>query len=1079
MKLGAVAENTNAVRMPENKKERAAGTEFKEGQIIEGTVTNVGDKVSMDFSGRTLNFAKESVPGAAKGQVRRFQVMSSGEKGVTLREISVQASGRRGSGVAAMQVDNSRVLTAQAEQEEADAQEEESDAAGRLTGEDYEALIKEKYTLEGFNLTRLARAIERVKAGRQEREEATISQHEKKKQFKEEIRSMAEHSLKNGPMAEYLTNLLARANIPVTQEKIDEIAEAVTYGVEAVAGLSDGAKAYLIGNGRTPDITNLYKAAHSGAAKQQKLTEEVWEELRPAAEGVLAEAGIAADDGGLFDARWLMEHDLALTPENLVYKRELDMLAEECTPQQMLEQAVDAVAKGNAAVQAELAKEPQQLWDETRAERYVQEFAQILPETVDAAAKRLGTEGKDAGQELSLDFLKQVQQMLRAGGRDGISIEDVTARRQLEEIRLKLTAEAGARLLHQGIHLDTDGLGKIVEGLRAIENEYYQNLYREVGGDGEDAGSIALLRATDEAVTQLKDAPAYVLGVTFHERAIQTVASLKEAGGELAAQFDRAMEHYEALMTKPRADMGDSIKTAFRNVGEVLSGMGLAATPENERAVRIMAYNHIELTKENLDGMKLYDAKVQELLENMNPAACASLIKKGINPIDMPIDDLNASLAALAGEEGATTEEKYSNYLVMLDQKKGLTAEERESYIGIYRLLNQVTKSDGAAIGVLAASGRELTLGNLLSAVRTRKKGGVDTVVDDTLGGVSAADTGNKSISDQIGAAFGYQQLMAGRVAEDLTPDKLAAIGGSEAALAMTPEELSRALKEADNTAEAGQFSQERAQELADTVANSGAEQTFLSHFHEEKTVRALRAARHLLGGTSVKERIREIAGKYGVDGEMSEIDMEKAGNAQNLQDMVEEWADSADKVIDGVFGNAALGGEDSMLLLSLQGAVRLSRSLAKQEFYEIPLQSGGGFVKMNLTVVHTGSEKGSVSIRLKGEETVDISLKVEGNRISGYVVAASRGELDRMRQGEDTLRQSLKEQGFEVARWDYGLQGGSVDPSLVQNMPAAGQGAPKEDAGTGKTRTDNLYLAARTVIKMAVPTERKDRYGL
>lgn len=513
--------------------------------------------------------------------------------------------------------------------------------------------------------------------------------------------------------------------------------------------------------------------------------------------------------------------------------------------------------------------------------------------------------------------------------------------------------------------------------------------------------------------------------------------------------------------------MGDSIRTAFRNVDEVLSGMGLDATPENQRAVRIMAYNHIELTQENLDEMKLYDAKVQELLNNMNPAACAGLIKKGVNPLDLPIDELNGELTRLREEEGATTEEKYSNYLVMLDQKKELSAQERESYIGIYRLLNQVAKSDGAAIGVLAASGRELTLSNLLSAVRTRKKGGMDASVDDAFGGVSANVQG--SISEQIGAAFRYEQRMAGQAAEELTPDKLEAVGGSEAALSMTPEELSRALKEADNTAEMAQFSQGRAQELAETVAEGGAEQAFLSRFHEEKSVRTLRAARHILGGVSVKERIGALAGKYGVEDQMPEIDMEKVENAQNLQNMVEEWADSADKVIDDVFGNASLSGEDSMLLLSLQGAVRLTRSLAKQEFYEIPLQSGGSFVKLNLTVVHAGSGEGSVSIRLKGEEDVDISLRMDGDCVNGYIVAASRGELDRMRGREETIKESLKEQGFEVTQWNYGLRTGSADPVAAQKVPATVQEAPEDGTGTGKTRTDNLYLAARTVIKMAV----------
>lgn len=1068
MKLGAVAENTNtnAVAKTAGNKEKSEKATYREGQIIEGTVTDVGEKVSMDFSGRKLSFPKESVPGASKGQVRRFQVMSAGEKGITLREISVQASGARGSGSAAMQVENSRILTAQAEQEQSE-QEEDDEAAQRVTGEDYEALCEEKYTLEGFNLTRLARAIERIKAGRQMRAETVEGQQEKKKQFKEDVRHMAERAVKNGPMAEYLADLLVRADIPITQEKIDEIAKAVTYGAEAVSGLGDGAKAYLIGGGLAPDITNLYKAAHSGAGKEQKLSEEVWQELRPAAEGVLAEAGLQADAAGLADARWLMEHDLSLTAENLIYKKELDALAQECPPEQILEKAVDAVSKGEQAAKAQMGAGPQQLWEEARAQRYIGEFAQILPETADAAAAQLRAEGKDTGEGVSLDFLKKVQQMLREGKTFDVSIADVTARRQLEEIRFKLTAEAGAKLLHQGIRLDTDGLEKIVEGLRAIENEYYQNLYKEVGGDADDAGSIELLRRTDEAVAQLKNAPAHVLGVTFQTRFVQTVEGLRAAGEELTAQFDRAMERYEALMTKPRADMGDSIRTAFRNVDEVLSGMGLDATPENQRAVRIMAYNHIELTQENLDEMKLYDAKVQELLNNMNPAACAGLIKKGVNPLDLPIDELNGELTRLREEEGATTEEKYSNYLVMLDQKKELSAQERESYIGIYRLLNQVAKSDGAAIGVLAASGRELTLSNLLSAVRTRKKGGMDASVDDAFGGVSANVQG--SISEQIGAAFRYEQRMAGQAAEELTPDKLEAVGGSEAALSMTPEELSRALKEADNTAEMAQFSQGRAQELAETVAEGGAEQAFLSRFHEEKSVRTLRAARHILGGVSVKERIGALAGKYGVEDQMPEIDMEKVENAQNLQNMVEEWADSADKVIDDVFGNASLSGEDSMLLLSLQGAVRLTRSLAKQEFYEIPLQSGGSFVKLNLTVVHAGSGEGSVSIRLKGEEDVDILLRMDGDCVNGYIVAASRGELDRMRGREETIKESLKEQGFEVTQWNYGLRTGSADPVAAQKVPATVQEAPEDGTGTGKTRTDNLYLAARTVIKMAV----------
>lgn len=1075
MRITSAPENASAAAKTAANKEKVQKPLYQEGQIIEGTVVDVDDKVSIDFSGRKLSFPKESVPDAAKGQVRRFQVLSSGPKGIALKEVGAQTAANFG-GVASLKVDNMRILAAYEEREQSEAKEEE-DGAKRLTGEDYKDLCEENYTLEGFNLTRLSRAIERIKTNRESREEEIGLRQERKKQEKDDIRQMAEHALNNHPLANYLTSLLSQANIPVTQEKIDELADALSRGVEAVSALDDKAKAYLIGGELAPDITNLYKAAHSGAGKVQALPEEVWEELAPAAEKVLAQAGLEADEKGLLNARWLMEHDLALTEENLIYKQELDELSENCPPEEILKKAVETVAGGETAAATELSKKPGEVLLEGRAARYVQEFAEILPETVDAAAAKVKSEGKDAGS-VSLSFLKQVQSLLSEGRMEHVQIQDITARRQLEEIRFMLTAQAGTRLLHQGIRLDTDELEKIVNGLREVENEYYRNLYREVGGDIADTENIALLRETDEAVSQLKAAPAYVLGVTFTVRTVQTVSSLSEAGGQLAAQFEGAMERYEALMTKPRADMGDSIRTAFRNVDEVLNGMGLEATPENSRAVRIMAYSHIELTGENLDEMKLYDAKVQELVSNLNPAACASLIKKGINPLDMPVDELNAELTKLREEEGATTQEKYSNYLVMLDQKKELTSEERESYIGIYRLLNQVAKSDGAAIGVLAASKREITLSNLLSAVRTRKKGSVDAAVDDEFGGIFSNIQG-KSISDQIGAAFAYGQRMAQAAAEELTPQKLDEIGGSEAAMEMTTEEISRALKHTDNSSESEQFSAQRAAEIVETVAGSGAEQAFLSRFSQEKSVRTIRAARHILGGASVQGRIRELAAKYGEETDFPEIDMEKAVNSENLQNMVEKWADSADKMIDTVFDNLSLTGADSMLLLSLQGAVKLTRNLAKQEFYEIPLKGESGFVKMNLTVVHSGSAGGNVSIHFKAKgsvqtdgmtvmEDVDISLKIEKQSVSGYVVTGSRQALDNMQEKEEQIRQSLMEQGFEVVHWNYGLQTKPAKSGEVQGIPAV-QKQPEDSAGTGVTRTDNLYLAARTVIKAAV----------
>lgn len=74
MRIGATPENANAAAKADaainvaGKNGRTERPAFREGQIIEGTVTDVDDKVSIDFSGKKLSFPKESVPGLQRGR---------------------------------------------------------------------------------------------------------------------------------------------------------------------------------------------------------------------------------------------------------------------------------------------------------------------------------------------------------------------------------------------------------------------------------------------------------------------------------------------------------------------------------------------------------------------------------------------------------------------------------------------------------------------------------------------------------------------------------------------------------------------------------------------------------------------------------------------------------------------------------------------------------------------------------------------------------------------------------------------------------------------------------------------------
>lgn len=1055
--------NVNSIYRKQAEQDRQ-NSGFLAGQILEGIVTETGSQVSMDFSGRTLSFPSESVPGAYCGQIRKFEVLEAGENGVKLKELGSNQV-KNIPGKLPVQVDNAPVTAheqAIPEDEASEEQEQAKNVAGRMTGKDYSELAKEGFTLESFELERLARALERIKAGRQQRDMDVERFQEKKRDTRESIRDAAEKLLNGRPGSQYLAELFEQMDIPVTEEKIREVTEAVGLGGELLKrGLSDGAKAFLISNEQKPSIRNLYQASFNGRNNAKPVSDDVWQQLRASAESVLRESGMENNEKNLQAARYLVEYELPVTAQNIRYKNELDRLEEACNPQEMLEKVLVQASEGRPAADALLGKDSQMLEMELEVNSAIHDLKQILPETVDAAAELL--QSRNETSSFSLSFLKNLQQEL-SGSNAHRALQEVTARRRLEEVRLKLTADAGLKLVSRGIHLYTDDLDKIVQGLRDLENEYYSGLYLETSSKKASEEELSLLRQTAESVAQIKQAPMQILGETFVTRHIETLTSLRETGNRLAAQYAQAGERYEALMTKPRADMGDRLDTAFRNVDSLLEQMKLEPTEANRRAVRMITYSHAELNEENLTRMKEYDATVRQLLRDMNPAACARMIQNGVNPLRMPLAELSDTLRDIQEREGATTEEKFSNFLVKLDRKHELTKQERDAYIGVYRLLHQIVKSDGAAAGALAAEGRELTLENLLSAIRTRKKGGIDAAVDEQFGGIDGGKAEN-DIAGQIEEAFTQIKTAAVYVQNYITPEAMDKLGGPEQLLQMHAQDIAEQMADAVHEDEDMQFGRLRAQEMTDILANCDAECAFLQSYGQAVTTNTLHAAREFLSGRSIYGTVKRIAEKYGMAVPDDTGDAEVIEHAENLRDAVEEWNDSADKTIEQLFEQAPLTGEDSSLLLWMRGAIQLTGALADRECYEIPLRAESGFVKLNLTVRHSGADRGLVRAAFRGtKQNLSFELRMEGKRISCYMVADSSEALSALQAGEDNMKKSLMEQGFEITRWDYGVKTRSDGGEMYGNFLGRVAG---EHTASEETRTDDMYLAAKTLIQI------------
>jgi hypothetical protein len=633
----------------------------------------------------------------------------------------------------------------------------------RMTEDDFKELSNEGMTLEEYNIERLERALTRIKKQRAVKEDNLEDQIESNEQKQETIKDM--NSLNR--VSKKIVEKLMEADLPVTESNVAKIANAMEMA-GAASQISDKAMNYLIKTNSEPTIENIYKAQHSGNySNSYAISEEAWDGLKSKVENVLGDAELDINEENISNAKWLLDNQLPLTEQTLWSLKDLKAIQSKTNVHDILNKVVAAMANGQRPDKASLS-----IVDEERAKKAIEAFHNISDDAVKIAvmqsseldngincnklqlAQNLLDTQKTTGVTKTEDEKKVFSTLVdNVKNLESLDIQTIQVRRQLEEIRLKMTVEAGGQLIKKGFHLQTDELSKVIDGLKELENEYYSNFLKE-GNATVTSENIDLLKGTLQGISSLKEMPSFVLGSTLSTRNIQTVNSLLLEGYECKQTLDKANQTYEALMTKPRSDMGDSIKKAFQNVDAILEDLDLETTNANQRAVRILGYNGIDITKENIQQVKMYDEQVNSMMKNLHPAVTVELIKEGINPLNIPIQELNQQISKIKNEIGIKDEEKYSKYLWKLEKDKGITEEERKSYIGIYRLVNAVEKSDGAALGAVIKAGQEITMNNLLTAIRTKNSGGIKTAIDDNFGALENITYQKDRIHNQINTAF-------------------------------------------------------------------------------------------------------------------------------------------------------------------------------------------------------------------------------------------------------------------------------------------------------------------------------------
>ncbi|MBD5444406.1 MAG: hypothetical protein HDR29_02520 [Lachnospiraceae bacterium] len=865
--------------------------------------------------------------------------------------------------------------------------------------------------------------------------------------------------------ARELCNQFAEHDVPLTEENVKDAQKAYDRAAE-LKEMTEGAIKYMVENQMEPTIDNLYLSNHSstsdsdrqgrgyysdGSGYYAKKAEEFsWQQLRPQMEKVLTEADLEVNEKTLEDAKWLIEKGIPLTPEAVVRLYKLDNLTFPQDDEQIMSAIAAAISDGKSAGEADLADGKSSF---EKAAEYVERFEYITDEAVDKTVAD--------GKELTLSNLETAQKQLEdvrtsteKNVEDNViditnnsittdsvvteSIENIAARRQLEEVRLIMTIEANRKLLESGYSIDTTELEKLVDDLRQIEAWQKQRLFGEE--DIERASEKSdLYTETRSKVSEIPYMPIDVVGRFKVSDEDFTLNQVHIDGRALRNHYDDAQEKYEAWMTTIREDLGDNIHKAFQNVDDILENMGFETNEENRRAVRILGYNSMELTEKNIQVVKESDMELRRVIDKMTPVAVLQTIRDGKNPLEMTVPELNDYLDSMQYEKEQETE-KYSKFLYKLDKNKEINEEERTAYIGIYRMLRQFEKNDDAAVGALLNMSAEFSFKNMLSAVRSSKKVGMDYVVDDDFDGIEAIAK-NVSITTQIESGFRkYYRDIVGDIADRM------------------------AKQEASVEKE---YQEEQLQDCRQSCEVENAVIEELLHNRQPVSVNNLEAANMLLNKRGfLFKKLNELTDSVS-EGEVKAA-ISKLTDSMTDKDSVQEAYEEMQEVFDEVLEEAqyaeGISYIDLKTIQSCHKQLTLAGNLAKEENYHIPVEINGETTSIHLKVLHGKEDGGKVKATLSTESygKVAAEFSIRNNQVSGYIACTTSEGVEAIQSQKDSLQENLRNtvESLIQNKMELGSIGVVHSSELDLNSFTA------EEAQDGSSvQTADLYQVAKAFI--------------
>ena len=804
------------------------------------------------------------------------------------------------------------------------------------------------------------------------------------------------------------------ADIAVNDESVAEVKGTLEKSKE-LKPLSENTKNYMVANGIEPSIAGIYQAQAATSSSisadgvtigrcANTISDADFEALRPGIEKIIASSGLEVNDNTLADARAFIDAQIPVTKENLEYKAQLDAIDIEkiqADPDEMLNKILDNMKLGEKAENTLVTGSP------------IDDIRTAL-DTINRA------EYSDVANVVSKGETFTIASTGNSEVRNQASDVQQAADKAYDTLvtaRVLMSANASVYLVKNNISILTTPIDELNSML--MEYEQADGMYEEA-----QIAYTDVLEAR-KTLNEIVRNPARVF----------------------ASMFDKMNETYEAVGTQIRGDLGDSLKKAVQgSADDIIKELGLEGTDEDKEAIKILAANNMDMTKENVETVKSVNAMINNLIKNMKPETVLNMIKDGVNPMNASIEEVNEYLTEANDKASKDNEEKFSKFLYKLDRTNGITKEQRKQFIGIYQMMNIFTRDAGVAAGALIKQGAEVTMNNLMTAYNSRKHYDMDTVIDENTG-----------MAEVSGIANYYSALFM-------------ANGGL-----VTP----NTLKNVDNSSGIGEQSVEMFIEQLEDNYDAAAEEQYYEEYLKEQQA-AVQAGADILrqirnADTEINSGNIQAVKAFLESGQFPDIrgvkttrdyardSIEKIGHKEKLSLMYEEMKDETEEELQEVLSKA--GDLDTQIDVNYEGFLDLRlkdrtigyiKNLALRHDYRIPYITDSGSTGMlKLTLVQDDDNKGRISVNMLSSVLGKVSVEAKADRESlGMYIVSDTAVSDEGIQLLDDMEETLKE--------GFGFTNVAVNITKSSDVPYV-----TYEAAADSVATDKLYEIAAQIVKL------------